>query len=124
YETVFPPSIGKNACARFLLCARALICPDHAEHRRARIPRSHEIQVSVSKACGKDPGEKKVRVTNWFTGTNRGAKHLIGQHCQSACKFDPVSAFNFDPFARRGLRVALDSSELAGIAETRRARVA
>ncbi|MCV0386697.1 MAG: hypothetical protein K5821_09710, partial [Nitrobacter sp.] len=42
--------------------------------------------------------------------------------CQSACKFDPVSAFNFDPFARRGLRVALDSSELAGIAETRRAR--
>ena len=44
--------------------------------------------------------------------------------CQSARKFDPVSAFNFDPFARRGLRVALDSSELAGIAETRRARVA
>ncbi|OPH84192.1 site-specific DNA-methyltransferase, partial [Nitrobacter vulgaris] len=33
--------------------------------------------------------------------------------CQSARKFDPVSAFNFDPFARRGLRVALDSSELA-----------
>ena len=44
--------------------------------------------------------------------------------CQSARKFDPVSASNFDPFARRGLRVALDSSELAGIAETRRARAA
>ena len=44
--------------------------------------------------------------------------------CQSACKFDPVSASNFDPFERRVLTVALVSSELAGIAETRRARVA
>src|SRR5712672_3197492 len=39
--------------------------------------------------------------------------------CQSACKFDPVSASNFDPFERRVLTVALVSSELAGIAETR-----
>ena len=45
-------------------------------------------------------------------------------NCQSACKFDPVSASNFDPFERRVLTVALVSSELAGIAETRRARVA
>ena len=44
--------------------------------------------------------------------------------CQSALKFDPVSASNFDPFERRGLAVALASSELAGIAETWRARVA
>ena len=44
--------------------------------------------------------------------------------CQSACKFDPSSASNFDPFVRRGLLVALVSSELAGIAEARRARVA
>ena len=44
--------------------------------------------------------------------------------CQSACKFDPSSASNFDPLARRGLAVALVSSELAGIAEARRARVA
>jgi hypothetical protein len=43
--------------------------------------------------------------------------------CQSALKFDPVSASNFDPFERRVLTVALVSSELAGIAETRRARV-
>ena len=43
--------------------------------------------------------------------------------CQSAFKFDPVSASNFDPFERRVLTVALVSSELAGIAETRRARV-
>ena len=43
--------------------------------------------------------------------------------CQSAYKFDPVSASNFDLFERRGLAVALVSSELAAIAETRRARV-
>jgi len=43
--------------------------------------------------------------------------------CQSAFKFDPVSASNFDPFERRGLAVALASSELAGVAETWRARV-
>jgi Ku70/Ku80 beta-barrel domain len=43
--------------------------------------------------------------------------------CQSAFKFDPLSASNFDPFERRVLTVALVSSELAGIAETRRVRV-
>ena len=37
---------------------------------------------------------------------------------------NPVSASNFDPLERLGLAVALVSSELAGIAETRRARVA
>jgi hypothetical protein len=36
----------------------------------------------------------------------------------------PVSASNFDPFERRVLAVALGSSELAGIAETWRARAA
>jgi len=44
--------------------------------------------------------------------------------CQSAPKFDPVSASNFAPFERRVLTVALASSELAGVAETGRARVA
>ncbi len=44
--------------------------------------------------------------------------------CQSAFKFDPGSASNFDPFERRVLTVALASSELAGVAETWRARAA
>src|SRR5213083_392096 len=43
--------------------------------------------------------------------------------CQSAFKFDPVSASNFDPFERRVLAVALAPSELVGVAETGRARV-
>ena len=53
-----------------------------------------------------------------------GGKPPKAELCQSACKFDPSSASNFDPFVRRGLTVALGSLELAGIAETRRARVA
>lgn len=50
-----------------------------------------------------------------------GVMHPI---CQSAFKFDPVSASNFDPFERRALTVALASSELAGVAEAWRARAA
>ena len=44
-------------------------------------------------------------------------------YCQSAFKFDPVSASNFDPLGRRVLTVALAPSELVGVVETGRARV-
>jgi len=37
--------------------------------------------------------------------------------------FDPGSVSNFDPFERRFGAVALAPSELAGVAETARARV-
>jgi DNA-binding transcriptional LysR family regulator len=46
-----------------------------------------------------------------------------GSGCQSASKFDPRSASNFDPFGRRVLAVALAPSELVGVAETARVRV-
>ena len=49
---------------------------------------------------------------------------LRRQECQSAFKFDPRSASNFDPFWRRVLAVALAPSELVGVAETVRARAA
>jgi hypothetical protein len=52
------------------------------------------------------------------------ASEQAALNCQSAFKFDPVSASNFDPFERRVLTVALASSELAGVAETWRARAA
>jgi hypothetical protein len=49
---------------------------------------------------------------------------FIGERCcQSASKFDPLSASNFDPLWRRVLAVALAPSELVGVAETARARV-
>ena len=44
--------------------------------------------------------------------------------CQSALDRDPISASKKDPFERRVLAVALAPSELAGVAETARARVA
>ena len=43
--------------------------------------------------------------------------------CQSALDWDPLSASNRDPFERRVRPVALAPSELAGVAETVRARV-
>ena len=43
--------------------------------------------------------------------------------CQSASKFDPRSASNFDPLERRVLTVALAPPELVGVAETARARI-
>ena len=49
---------------------------------------------------------------------------LSERECQSAFKFDPASASNFDPFGRRVLAVALAPSELVGVAETVRARAA
>ncbi len=45
------------------------------------------------------------------------------EDCQSALDWDPRSASKGDPFDRRVLMVALAASELAGVAETARARV-
>jgi hypothetical protein len=42
--------------------------------------------------------------------------------CQSALDWDPLSASKRDPFERRVRPVALAPSELAGVAETVRAR--
>src|ERR1700675_4090081 len=43
---------------------------------------------------------------------------IIGDGCQSALEWDPLSASKRDPFDRRVLLVALASSELVGVAET------
>jgi hypothetical protein len=66
-------------------------------------------------------GNDKLHV---FTFVAQRTRRCPKTGCQSAFKFDPVSASNFDPFERRVLTVALASSELAGVAETWRARVA
>ena len=51
------------------------------------------------------------------------AEALGDVHCQSALDWDPLSASKRDPFERRVRPVALAASELAGVAETVRARV-
>ena len=48
---------------------------------------------------------------------------FLDEICQSAFKFDPRSASNFDPLERRVRAVAFAPSELVGVAETARARV-
>src|SRR5262245_25754470 len=53
----------------------------------------------------------------------RKGYQLSNRICQSASKFDPRSASNFDPLERRVRAVALAPSELVGVAETARARV-
>jgi hypothetical protein len=72
----------------------------------------------VLEAAGYDPlregsVESRFAISNGF----------LGIRCQSAFKFDPGSASNFDPLERRVRAVALAPSELAGVAETARARV-
>ena len=49
--------------------------------------------------------------------------HVKRLECQTASKFDPRLASNFDPLWRRVLAVALALSELVGVAEAARARV-
>ena len=51
------------------------------------------------------------------------AETLKRYRCQSALDWDPLSASRRDPFERRVRPVALAPSELAGVAETVRARV-
>ena len=64
-------------------------------------------------------GSLKCGSTNRYLGRVREVKH----RCQSALEWDPLSASKRDPFDRRVLLVALAASELAGVAETARARV-
>ena len=66
-----------------------------------------------------DLSDRSVQVAGSFAG----ATIVFEGSCQSAPKFDPSSASNFDPFARRGLLVA-PASELAGVVEAMRAPVA
>ena len=88
-------------------------CAQHARKQQQRIK------------IGRLTGEDLIKSG---TGLSRSAKfkprERYARECQSAFKFDPGSASNFDPFDRRVLTVALASSELAGVAETWRARVA
>ena len=53
---------------------------------------------------------------------DRHGRGLVVAACQSALDRDPVSASKRDPFERRVRPVALAPSELAGVAETGRAR--
>ncbi len=72
------------------------------------------------------PATTAVFVSDMIDPTSKIQPKCMGTNlpaCQSAPKFDPRSASNFDPLWRRVLAVALAPSELVGVAETARARV-
>ncbi|WP_188637465.1 HAMP domain-containing methyl-accepting chemotaxis protein, partial [Bradyrhizobium guangdongense] len=72
--------------------------------------------AGVQQAAG-DTGAAAHQVLQASSDLSKQSETMRGEvetFCQSACKFDPSSASNFDPFVRRVLLVALVSSELAG----------
>ena len=75
------------------------------------------LRLSLDKKGFKKPAPVSWRMFD-------GLRTAWNAACQSAFKFDPASASNFDPFGRRVLAVALAPSELVGVAETVRARAA
>jgi serine/threonine protein phosphatase PrpC len=80
---------------------------------------------------GRPQGERASRsVLHFLTSDHRLVQDVDGcaaaLHSANERLYElmvSIDVHNFDPFERRGLAVALVSSELAGIAETRRARV-
>ena len=95
------------------------------------VPRSEKREHQSYEAANGDDGRPHDTEDVYFAllqsiGRTLNLRVIVDSiaGCQSAFKFDPVSASNFDPFERRVLTVALASSELAGVAETWRARAA
>src|SRR5271154_1563875 len=88
----------RGSALRFFWLRRISMMADHRHHGKGEHDHRHVAMPAM-------PGSALVVI------------------CQSAFKFAPVSASNFDPLGRRVLTVALASSGLAGVAETRRARV-
>ena len=86
---------------------------DSAERAFNKLTRTFVAQMEALKRY-RTGGEQKVTVQH--VSVSEGG-------CQSAFKFDPVSASNFDPLERRVLAVALAPSELVGVVETGRVRV-
>jgi len=94
------------------------------------------MQLAASHQSASDVGSLQRSAFGWRVGCkiagnrNEDVRSLVSvaphrelPDCQSAYKFDPRSASNFDPFGRRVLAVALAPSELVGVAETARVRV-
>ena len=93
---------------------------DHRHTRAFSLPAFSATEAAKPLARGYSRGEKRLP----SEPSRLVIISLVTIKCQSAFKFDPASASNFDPFGRRVLAVALAPSELVGVAETVRARAA
>ena len=89
--------------------------------QRALLVRDH-TQVS-DQGIVIERGRRKCSAVRSPTKRRAAISSRYGEGCQSALDWDPRSASKGYPFDRRVLMVALAASELAGIAETARARV-
>jgi len=89
----------------------------------ASVPES-VVVFDYSEPLENYPPERRAEIVALGAYTAEIGEPWLSHFCQSAFKFDPVSASNFDPFGRRVLAVALAPSELVGVAETVRARAA
>ena len=87
------------------------------ERERARIARE---AVRAEREAKAERERERTRLADARTELRAGAPATAD--CQSALDWDPLSASKRDPFERRVLAVALAPSELAGVAETARAR--
>jgi hypothetical protein len=94
------------------------------EQRLARSAASGAARGATTAAVGVPTPDSKSVIAIADHSFEHALPDLKGGRCQSAFKFDPASASNFDPLGRRVLAVALAPSELAGVAETVRARAA
>jgi hypothetical protein len=127
-------NVGEEKFGRWLLDVRKQLLEGTPIELKSLHANASWIDTS-----GKDAFEQRLAACQTKAPNTNGSVLIIGDStspktqrqfasrtpgCQSACNFDPSSASNFDPFVRRCLLVALVSSELAGIAEARRARVA
>ena len=80
-------------------------------------------QLDVRIVWGDCDEQGIVFYPKYFYWMDSAFQALLRDACQSAFKFDPRSASNFDPLDRCVRAVALAPSELVGVAETARARV-
>ena len=87
-----------------------------------RVGAIHNAPPALTKAIAQ---RKPLNAFGPLTGIGRVAatKQLVHIACQSALDRDPVSASKRDPLVLRFERLAFAPSELAGVAETGRARV-
>jgi hypothetical protein len=113
-----PSKNAKSGTCHILVPSRHCAADLRESYPGPRDLRISEVDVFADQTVPKT-AKSLSRIVTGLCDTGAVAK----SSCQSASNFDPRSASNFDPLEPRVRVVALAPSELAGVAETGRARV-